>query len=225
MIQDGLELCLRRLGSDIEIAKLPDLTDLSAVEDTVPDLVLCDIETPDEPPEAGLSALRAVHSRLPNTAIIVFTAVRDSHSVSGALEAGARGYIPKTYDGESILNGVRLVLAGGIYVPPALFQPVEALTPGSTASSAEVRRTPRLTPRQRDVLMLLSRGYSNRQIGLELGIAEGTIKIHVAALFRAFGVSNRTQAVIEASGHGLLGHNGSRPRPESSGRRGGQDQS
>lgn len=201
ILQDGLELWLRRLDPGIEIVKSPGLAGVSEARDAVPDVLLCDIASPDGRPEDALAALRAVHNRLPDTTIIVFTALRDSQCVSGALEAGARGYIPKTHDGESLLSAIRLVLSGGVYVPPDLFQPATELS--DTVSQPAARpEMPKLTPRQRNVLEMLSRGYSNREIARRLGISEGTIKIHVAAIFKAFGVSNRTQAVIAASGYG-----------------------
>ena len=131
-----------------------------------------------------------------------------------ALERGVLGFIPKAYSPEVMLSAVRLVLAGGVYVPPMM---LTALPPGIVAGVApqaggaealarnggggnqtlEHLRSV-LTERQVEVLQLLSQGKPNKLIGRSLGISEGTVKIHLAAIFRALNVRNRTEAVVAA---------------------------
>ena len=113
---------------------------------------------------------------------------------------------------EVMLNAVRLVLSGGTYAPPELYGAQsdgagQKLRP-ALAEAASDYQAPLLTRRQRDVLYQLSLGHSNRGIADQLGIAEGTIKIHVAAIFKAMGVTNRTQAVIAANRLGLFTESG-----------------
>jgi DNA-binding NarL/FixJ family response regulator len=207
MLQDGLELLLRQLDPGVEVARARNLKGLELDQDAMPDLILCDIAASDETVEEGMAALDALHGRIPDIPLIVISATRDRTVISGALEAGARGYILKTYGGDLILSAIRLVLSGGVYVPPELFETITG-GPAEDASSPILRSgKPKLTPRQHDVLILLARGCSNRDIARTLGVAEGTIKIHVAAIFKALNVSNRTQAAIEAARFGLLDRN------------------
>jgi DNA-binding NarL/FixJ family response regulator len=141
----------------------------------------------------------------------VLSGYEDPAIMRSALERGVLGFIPKAYSPEVMLSAVRLVLAGGVYVPPMM---LTALPPGIVAGVAPMRGgEPRssgassqtlehlrsvLTERQVEVLQLLSQGKPNKLIGRSLGISEGTVKIHLAAIFRALNVRNRTEAVVAA---------------------------
>jgi DNA-binding NarL/FixJ family response regulator len=114
------------------------------------------------------------------------------------------GFIPKAYSPEVMLSAIRLVLAGGIYIPPLLlanaqaqgWQPNEApAAPAIATRSVDALRN-LLTERQIDVMRLLSQGKPNKLIARDLGISEGTVKIHLAAIFRALTVRNRVEAVV-----------------------------
>jgi len=143
--------------------------------------------------------------------VIVLSGYEDPAIMRSALERGVLGFIPKAYSPEVMLSAVRLVLAGGIYVPPMMLSAVppgviagipgtEAAQRGSAAASAQTLEHLRnvLTERQVEVLQLLSQGKPNKLIGRALGISEGTVKIHLAAIFRALNVRNRTEAVVAA---------------------------
>ncbi len=112
----------------------------------------------------------------------------------GALEEGASGFIPKALGRAALLAAVRLVLAGGVFVP-------EAALPTDAQAGAAVRRRDRaegLTERQRDVLALMAKGLTHREIGGVLGIAENTVKVHVKAILEALEATNRTEAAVLA---------------------------
>jgi DNA-binding NarL/FixJ family response regulator len=118
------------------------------------------------------------------------------------------GFIPKTSSNQVMLQALRLVLSGGVYLPPvALGSRAGAGSPPSPRASDPApgmsARDLGLTARQAQVLQLILQGKPNKVICRELGLAEGTVKIHVAAILRALNVSTRTQAVIEASRLGL----------------------
>lgn len=108
------------------------------------------------------------------------------------LDAGAMGYIPKSEKSEVMLNALRIVLSGGIYVPPSLLKQPEALAVDA------------LTTRQIEVLTQLCSGKNNKAIGRELAMSEGTVKSHIASIYRALNVTNRTQAARIAIAMGLL---------------------
>jgi len=124
------------------------------------------------------------------------------------IDAGAMGYIPKTSTTPILLNALRLVLSGGVYLPPEVLRRHGAIAPAAPqpAAGPAQLRDPReigLTERQAQVLALLVQGKPNKLICRELNLAEGTVKIHVTAVLKALGVTNRTQAVIAVGKLGL----------------------
>jgi DNA-binding NarL/FixJ family response regulator len=142
---------------------------------------------------------------------MVLSGYEDPAVMRSALERGVLGFIPKAYSPDVMLSAVRLVLAGGVYVPPMMLtalppgivagvapQAAETLSRGGAGSQTLEHLRNVLTERQVEVLQLLSQGKPNKLIGRSLGISEGTVKIHLAAIFRALNVRNRTEAVVAA---------------------------
>lgn len=165
------------------------------------DLILADLCMPLEDGFAGIAELREASGEVP---LVVISVLEDREDVIRALDCGARGYIPKSSTSGVMLSAVRLVLAGGVYLPPTLI--AEPIGGGYRRRGfSDVSRAPlghpisNLTPRQLDVLSLLGRGKSNREIAHDLGLAEGTVKVHVTAILKSLGVKNRTQAVLTAA--------------------------
>ena len=168
------------------------------------DLILLDLTLPGL---NGLCALPELHELRPTVPLVILSASEDASDVRQALDAGAMGYVPKSSSSREMINALRLVLAGEVYVPLALLAALEALATASiqaTASVAEEKETGGLTPRQAEVLRLMGQGLSNKGICKRLNVAEGTVKLHVAAVMRALNAGNRTQAVIEATRRGLI---------------------
>jgi len=213
MSRDGLKILMRSLHPDAEIFKAGELSELNDEQFESANLLLFEAMGINGDIDGGLTAIANLVQRYPDLMVIVVTAYLKHDGVAPILDAGARGYIPKSLDREVMRNAVRLVLSGGTYAPPELYG-VESAGAGEKqlhpafAEAASDYRLPSLTRRQRDVLYQLSLGHSNRKIASQLGIAEGTIKIHVAAIFKAMGVTNRTQAVIAANRLGLFTHTG-----------------
>ncbi len=120
---------------------------------------------------------------------------------------GAMGFIPKTANKEVLLNALRLISSGGIFVPADVhdYAHREGVTPPTspTEPAISIHADIGLTERQSQVLALLLRGMTNKLICRELGLAEGTVKIHISAILKLLGVANRTQAVLAASRIGL----------------------
>ena len=131
--------------------------------------------------------------------------------VHKTIELGAAGYISKTASNAVIISAVNLVLSGGVYIPPELlketapeeFDLLKQVETVPVASRVE-DKIKILTPRQIDVLKLIARGKSNKVIAYELGLTEGTVKLHVTAILKLLGVYNRTGAVVEATRLGLI---------------------
>jgi DNA-binding NarL/FixJ family response regulator len=148
------------------------------------DLVLLDLELPGRP---GLEALRELRARHPELPVAIVSAENDPEVVRRVLRAGACGFIPKSSTGSVLRQALQLILAGEVYVPPAI---LEAPEPRRAASARE------LTDRQQQVLALVARGLTNQEIAGVLGIAAGTVKNHVAAILERLDISNRTEAAF-----------------------------
>jgi DNA-binding NarL/FixJ family response regulator len=161
------------------------------------DLVLLDLNLPDRD---GLALLGEVRTRYPAISVVVLSAFQDQPTIRKALRLGALGFIPKNTERDVMINALRLVFAGGIYIPrEALDQPAAAAAPNGKAPPDLRRRLPPgvvLTDRQGEVLALVMEGKSNKAISRDLDVAEHTVKNHVTAIFKALNVTNRTEAVI-----------------------------
>jgi DNA-binding NarL/FixJ family response regulator len=174
------------------------------------DLVLLDLSLPGI---HGLAALEELRTRHPALPVVVLSSANDRASVTQALDQGAMGYIPKLSSNEVLISALRLVLSGGIYIPPEILarweSPPAADRQAAAASerSRPSRRTPAdlgLSERQAQVLRLLLEGKSNKLICRELDLAESTVKNHVSLILKALNVTTRTQAVIAAARMGLI---------------------
>lgn len=204
LFREGLRRLLEQLNAEaafVDASTFSEILEFSQGAQKF-DLILIDLQMPGW---SGFSGIRQVREAQPGTPIVVVSASENHADVRNALEHGASGYIPKSSSVKVMLSALNLVFSGGIYVPPAVMQPMgeahAARIAGGAAHPLTVDRpaTHALTQRQWDVLNCLREGKSNKQIAYELGLSEGTVKIHVTAIFKSLGVKNRTQAVIAAS--------------------------
>ncbi|MFZ0107562.1 MAG: response regulator transcription factor [Thiobacillus sp.] len=164
------------------------------------DLALLDLHMPGMDGVEGIRRFKERHPKLP---VIILTGAEEPQQIQDVLSAGASGFIPKSSTPAVMLSAIRLVLSGGTYIPPQLLSAVSAAAnPGATAGPE--RAPAQLTERQLQVLRLLAEGKPNKAICRELNIEEGTVKAHVATLFRALDVTNRTEAAVVAKQKGLL---------------------
>ena len=191
LVHEIMPSMLRRALGDVAVASEATLeAGLARAGGAVPpDLVLLDLGLPGC---SGLEALERFRRAFPKLPLVVLSGDSDRSSIVGALEAGAVGFIPKTSRPEVMIAALKVVAAGGTYVPP------EALE-GAAAKG----RALNLTERQREVLRLILKGYDNERIASELDIATNTVKQHAHAVFSALGVSSRAEAMIAAARRGL----------------------
>lgn len=159
------------------------------------DVVLMDLSMAGVDGVEGTRRLRAAH---PDVAVVILTSFAEQERIFAALDAGASGYLLKDAEPEELRRGIRAAAAG------------EApFSPRAAHALLELRRRQRsadqLTPREREVLALLAEGLTNKVIARRLGIAEKTVKTHLTSVFSAIGVSDRTQAALWASRHGVAG--------------------
>jgi len=202
LFREGLRRLLEQLSADATFMDASTFDEALSIvgSDEVFDLVLIDLQMPGW---RGFSGLEELCAAVPDTPVVVVSASESQSDVRSSLDAGAAGFIPKSSSVRIMLSALNLVFSGGIYLPPsAIHADVVAKTTqasADTAGHAERVGGHTLTQRQWEVLNCLREGKSNKQIAYELGLSEGTVKIHVTAIFKSLGVKNRTQAVIVAS--------------------------
>lgn len=167
-------------------------------------LILLDLTLPDRD---GFSVLAELRELYPTVSIVVLSALQDPAYVMKALDLGALGYIPKSATPDVMVNALRLVFSGGIYIPPQILGHEElshvAAKPSSGIPHPFSLENVGLTGRQLDVLALMMQGKSNKIICRTLNLAEPTVKNHVTAILKILKVSNRTEAVIAANQLGI----------------------
>jgi DNA-binding NarL/FixJ family response regulator len=207
LILEALHHVLRQLDGEVEVHDARTAEDGKHLVADHPDagLLLLDLTLPGADGFSLLEELRTDHPAIP---VVVISASDRREDILRAIDLGAMGYIPKSSSNQVMLQALRLVLSGGVYLPPIALTgrddpaPAAPHADGAPASHTTPRELG-LTARQAQVLALILQGKPNKVICRELGLAEGTVKIHVAAILRALNVSTRTQAVIEASRLGL----------------------
>jgi DNA-binding NarL/FixJ family response regulator len=197
VVRQGLRTFLD-LQDDIEV--VAEAADGEAAVDaaarTNPDVILLDLVMPRLDGVGALKRLRDTHAR-----VIVLTSFGDDDKLFAALRAGAAGYLLKDVEPGELVRAIRAAHEGTAPLSPAIAtRVVEEIAQGGGAPAA----VDDLTPRERDVLILIARGRSNKVIALELGVAEKTVKTHVSHILGKLGLTDRTQAALFAVRHGLI---------------------
>ncbi len=191
VVREGLRTFLE-LQEGIEVAgEASDGREaVDEAERLLPDVVLMDLVMPRLD---GVEAMRELRTRVPGARVVVLTSFLDDERLLPALRAGAAGYLLKNVEPRELARSIRLAAAGEALIDPAVAaRLVDALGSDRRAEQAE------LTPREQEVLDLIGRGFANKRIALELGIAEKTVKTHVSHVLAKLGVSDRTQAALYA---------------------------
>lgn len=193
LYRDALALLLQGIFGEAGVRAASSAEDGLRLAEAVPELGLVLLD-PGLPGINGVEAVAAFRRRWPALPIIAISASEDRRDATAALRAGAVAFVSKAASTEVVSDLVRRVRAGTLGEPTW----ITASGVGSLEDSVQ-----ELTPRQRDILVLLCQGHPNKEIGLRLGLAEVTVKMHVSSLFRFLGVANRTQAVLAARRLGL----------------------
>jgi DNA-binding NarL/FixJ family response regulator len=206
LIREALRGVLGQLIGEAVVLEAADWARSAKVLEDNPDigLILLDLNLPDR---EGLAALAELRQRYPLVSIVVLSGQQDRGTVMKALELGALGFIPKSAEREVMINALRLVLSGGMYIPPQILAQPKGITADERARAEGAKRPPSpgelgLTDRQIEVLALIMQGKSNKAICRVLNLAEPTVKNHVSAIMKLLGVGNRTEAVIRVGSLG-----------------------
>lgn len=204
LFREGLKYLLRSLDAALEMDEAGDCAKaLEHASARSYELVLLDLKMPGV---AGLDALAALRDAIPAAPVVILSGEDNPEVVRAAIERGAMGFIPKSSTPEVMIQALRLVLAHGVYLPPAvLHAPAPGSSPASAAAQAIAGQTTLagLTPRQMDVLRCVIQGKPNKIIARELDVSEGTVKAHLSSVLHALGTRNRTEAVYAAAKLGL----------------------
>src|SRR6266567_3680846 len=191
MVRDGIKANLKPQRDMTVIAEANDGVEaITLIKEHLPDVVLLDLRMPRMDGLDVIGELNA--SKLPSK-VIIMTTFESEEDVHRALKAGARGYLLKDSSQEEILDAIRRVNLGETYLPARIVQKV-----------AERMRNPEISPREREVLNCVAAGKSNKEIGVQLLISEGTVKTHVKSLLEKLGAAGRTAAVRQAVHRGLV---------------------
>jgi DNA-binding NarL/FixJ family response regulator len=194
------------LSSDESVEVVGEAADgYEAVEATRrldPEVVLMDLRMPHQD---GLTATREILGRSPGTKILVLTTFEDDDYIFGSLAAGASGFLLKRSQPEELIAGIQTVAAGDSLLSPSVTRRVvDRMTHHPPADVAADKRLAELTPRERDVLELIARGLSNREIAAELVVEESTVKTHVKRILMKLDLRDRIHAVILAYESGIV---------------------
>jgi DNA-binding NarL/FixJ family response regulator len=196
LFREGLSYVLQQLSDVVEIVEAGTFQDglTRAAAETGLDLALLDLHMPGS---EGPKSVSYFHQCFPAIPVVVISGEEASANIEKVINYGAAGFICKSASSQVMLGALRLVLSGGVYVPPEILR--------HQVEVADKRNMHGLTPRQLDVLEHLCSGMSNKTIAAAMNLAEGTVKIHVAAIYHTLNVSSRLEAVRAAEHLGLFG--------------------
>ncbi len=202
LFRSGLKFLLSDLDETLVFSEASDLKEIEQKSNSQFDLILLDWNLPGLQGESTLIRVRELYSE---ATIVILSGEEDPNLVRKAIDLGASGFVPKSSLPVVMVSALRLVLAGGIYLPaellyqkntrPVVIPQVNPIIPNGQTESITHNPLAFLSERQKRALMLAVKGKSNKEISREIDVSEGTVKQHLSTAFRMLGVSNRTEAV------------------------------
>jgi len=207
LFREGMRYVLQQLPEAVEILEAGNFPDGLTLATQHPelDLALLDLNMPGS---EGPISIKFFHHRYPHIPVVVISGEEGRGVMEKVMNYGAMGFVCKNSAAQVMLSALKLVLSGGIYVPPQLLQR-QGLMVDKQSEQIDGRslRTNEygLTARQMQVLTHLANGLSNKEIAEQMCLAEGTVKIHIATMYQILRVSSRMEAVRMAEGLGLIG--------------------
>lgn len=203
LFREGMRYVLQQLSRSVQVLEAGSFQDgLKLAEQHAElDLVLLDLHMPGS---EGPKSVSYFHQRYPSIPIVVVSAEEDPTNIEKVMNYGASGFVSKSADARTMLNALNIVLAGGMYLPPEILRHHIAEAAHQDKRSLHTNGYG-LTSRQMEVLQHLAAGLSNKEVALATKLAEGTVKIHVSAVYQTLSVNSRLEAVRAAEHLGLIG--------------------
>ncbi len=193
LFREGLQFVLSDLSESLSFSSAVGLSTITHQMVNDADLILLDLGISDS---TGYNSLAKLRAMAPSSTVVVISSDDNPETILACIDGGAAGFIPKTSKPQELVSALRLVLEGGIYLPPNGMNEVNL-------SDDKDNSLEKLTPRQRKAVLLAGRGLPNKSIAIEMGITEGTVKLHLSAAYKLLGVKNRTEAMFIISRSGL----------------------
>ncbi len=203
LITTAMSALLTSMYPDVTVmigSNAKDARELAANYGDSADLMILDLGLPDS---HGTGLLEELLVQYPALKILVLSGIADPESILKTLSSGAAGFVPKSLDANLLKDAISFVLDGGVYIPSKILTQQQSIGMNPQQPQENPSSTVHLTPRQCQVLKLLSQGDSIKTICKKLELSEGTIKTHVTAIYRAFDAKNRTEALIAARKNGF----------------------
>jgi two-component system nitrate/nitrite response regulator NarL len=200
LFRSGIKLLLQRNPEFEVIGEASDgLEGVKRAKQLKPDVVLLDLNMPGI---SGLEALQLIIEDLPDTAVLMLTVSEEAEDLTTALKSGARGYLIKNIEADYLIQSIKRAAAGEAVISEAMIgKLVMQFRSGSHENSSPEKE--RLTPRERETMVCLARGESNKEIARNLNVAESTVKIHVQNILKKLSLTSRVQIAVYAVEHGM----------------------
>jgi DNA-binding NarL/FixJ family response regulator len=199
LFRDGMRYVLQQLSDGLELLESDSFQSALTLADQHPDLamVLLDLHMPGSD---GIKSVDYFHQRFPDVPVVVISGDESSANIKMAMRFGAAGYISKVSSAQLMLEALSHVLSGGVYFPGEIMPDQHGILYDKNSQFGY-----KLTLRQLEVLQHICAGLSNKEIAKTMNLADGTVKVHVSAVYQALQVSSRMEAVRTASYLGLTG--------------------
>lgn len=202
LFRSGIKALLQRYPEFEVVGEASDgVEGVKRVAALLPDVVLMDLNMPGL---SGLEAVQLITQDTPQVNVVMLTVSEDAEDLSEALRAGARGYLLKNIDAEFLVQAIKRAAQGEPVMAASMTAKLMQQFRNISSNPAPPQEKDKLTPREREILLLLARGDSNKEIARELNVAESTVKIHVQNILKKLSLTSRVQAAVYAVEHGLV---------------------
>jgi len=200
LFRDGLKGLLEQRNIDVAGVAADGKEGIELANEIRPDVILLDLRMPNM---GGLDVLPILRKDLPTTPVVMLTTSNDESDLIRALRTGAQGYLLKDMEPDELVSALRDIEKGKNVVAADLTDALARMVQGETTLDDDDGPFSDLTPRETEILCLLAEGQSNKLIARNLGISDGTVKLHVKAILRKLNIHSRVEAAVMAVEHGL----------------------
>lgn len=200
LFRDGLKTLLVRHNIEVIASYNNGADGIKGIQDNYPDIVLLDLRMPES---SGIDILKKIKAKYKHLLVVMLTTSDDEKDLIEALKNGASGYLLKDMEPDDLVVALKDINKGETIVAPNLTQILAKVVKGEDNSEQVTSPVDDLTPREKEILELLAEGQSNKIIAKNLGISDGTVKLHVKSILRKLDIHSRVEAAVIAVEHGL----------------------